>query len=103
MMPLKLRWFRSCICAGVGFAIVFSGGSQRAEALPRYLKVFKKTYPDLKADGACVICHSGETKKVLNEYGMAVKMELGATNVMDEEAIVAALKRAEGKLPRKKP
>lgn len=103
MMPLKLRWFSSWICVGVGFAIVLAGGSQRAEARPRYLKVFKSTYPDLMADGACVICHSGETKKVLNEYGMAVKDALGARDVKDEEAIKEALKKAEGKLPRKKP
>jgi hypothetical protein len=54
------------------------------------------------ADGACYICHTGEKKSTFNNYGTLVKEALGASNVMDEDAIRAALKKVE-KVPRKVP
>ena len=104
MMPQKLRWFLPWIGCGVGiFAVVLVGQVKRAEARPRYLNVWKNMYPNEGSNGACHLCHIGEKKTTFNDYGMAVKEALGAKNVVDEDAIKAALKKAEGKLPRKRP
>ncbi|MDB5346837.1 MAG: hypothetical protein JWP89_5214 [Schlesneria sp.] len=102
-MPQKLRLFIPWIGCSVGFfAITLVGEARRAEALPRYLKVWKNMYSNEEGNGACYICHTGEKKSTFNDYGMLVKEALGAKNVMDEDAIRTALKKAE-KVPRKGP
>ena len=42
-------------------------------------------------------------KAGLNDCGMLIKEALGARDVKDEDAIKQALKKVEGKFPRKKP
>lgn len=104
-MRLKLRRFIPLVGCSVGFfAIVLVGEARRVEARPRYQKVWREVYPDRDVSNAkCAICHAGEKKTTHTEYGEAVKEALGTKNVMDDDAIRAALKKAEGKLTPKKP
>ncbi|MBS0203353.1 MAG: hypothetical protein JSS49_10670 [Planctomycetes bacterium] len=86
------------------FAIALVGETRSVEARPRYQKVWTNMYLKEGANYSCVVCHrrEGTTKyNEYNDYGMAVKEALGEKNVVDEDAIRAALKKAEDKLPRK--
>lgn len=76
-------------------------GLQQADARPRYLNVFKEYYPDRSETATCAICHPKTDKKSRTEYGIAVGEALEKKNVTDEEVIKKALKKAEGKLPKK--
>ena len=66
-----------------------------AEARPAYKKAFEKTY-EVNEKVSCNTCH-GKSKKMLSEYGHAMKEELGEKNVKDEEQVVAAMKATEAK------
>lgn len=104
-MSQKLRRFTPLIGWSIGvFAIILVEEDRRVEARPRYQKVWSDVYPGKDVSNAkCHICHVGEKKTTHTEYGQAVKEALGAKDVMDVDAIKVALKKAEGKLPRKKP
>ncbi|MDB5342637.1 MAG: hypothetical protein JWP89_1014 [Schlesneria sp.] len=104
-MSPKLKRSITWLCCGVGFAAtLLTRGPGRVEARPLYQKVWREVYPDKDVSNAkCAICHVGEKKTTRNEYGEAVKEALGTTNVKNEDAIKEALKKAEGKLPGKKP
>jgi len=104
-MSPKLRRFIPLAGWSVGlFAVVFVGEQRRIEARPRDQKVWREVYPGKDvSDAKCALCHVGERKSSHTEYGAAVKEALGAKNVMDDEAIKAALKKAEDKLPKTKP
>jgi|JI6StandDraft_1071083.scaffolds.fasta_scaffold225608_1 hypothetical protein len=80
---------------------LFIVGLQSADARPRFLSVFKEFYPDRSETAKCAICHPSTKKTERTEYGMAVDEALGEKNVKDDEAIKKALKKAEGKLPKK--
>lgn len=89
---------------GIGIAAaLLTRGTGSVEARPLYLKVWKDMYPDKDVSNAkCALCHAGEKKTILNEYGEAVKEALGEKNVKNEDEIKEALKKVENK-PRKNP
>jgi hypothetical protein len=89
------------IAYGLGFVVIVGiSRPQPSQAQPLYHKVFREVYPSRKTAAAkCAICHTGNDKTIRTEYGKAVEEALGAKNVKDVEAIKAALKKAEGKLP----
>lgn len=101
MLPKRSITWLYC---GIGFAAaLLTRGTGSAEARPLYLKVWKDVSPDKDVSNAkCGLCHAGEKKTILNEYGEAVKEALGGKNVKIEDEIKEALKKAEGK-PRKNP
>lgn len=82
-------------------AALFIAGLQPADARPRYLNVFKEFYPDRAETTSCSVCHPKTKKTERNEYGTAVGEALEKKNVKDDDAIKKALKKAEGKLPKK--
>ena len=81
-------------CAAV--ALLLGPGS--ADARPNYKKALEQTY-ELNDKVSCGGCHGngGKNKKVVSEYGEAMKEALGAKNVKDMDEIVAALKAIESK------
>ena len=93
--------FRTLMACGLGFAPFLVNDPQEAQAMPLYLKVFKEVYPAKEELAKCALCHIGEKKTNLDDYGKAFEEALGAKNVKDIEAIKAALKKAEDKLPGK--
>ncbi len=97
-MMLKFRTLVACV---IGFAAFLANAPQEAHARPLYQKVFKEMYPEKVEITKCALCHIGETKKVLNDYGKALDEALGAKNVKDVDAIKAALKKVEDKIPGK--
>lgn len=96
---------------------------EKAEARKQYNDAFWMQYAETIAvhkGVKCVACHEGETKKVRNNYGKAVREKLDAADVKEPEKIRAALIEAakqpsaidgktfgdlikEGKLPATKP
>lgn len=74
---------------------------KQAQARPKYMAVFKQTYPNPKLAGQveatkCNVCHFGKEKKDRNDYGMAISNALGeAKNVKAADEIAKALKTAE--------
>lgn len=92
---------RRTLCTVAFVAGLFIVGLSSADARPRYLQVFKEFYPDRSETATCAICHPRTKKTERNEYGIAVGEALGKKNVKDDEAIKKALKKAEGKLPKK--
>ena len=93
--------FRTLMACGLGFAHFLVNDPQEVQARTQYQKVFKEVYPAKEEITKCALCHIGEKKTNLDDYGKAVEEALGAKNVKDIEAIKAALKKAEGKLPGK--
>ncbi len=92
---------RLTVIMGLAVAgMVLMTSSQQAEARPKYIKVFAKTYPKLaklaKAQ-KCLVCHPKKSKKVINSYGKSVKPGLPKKNCKDEDAIKKAIVGAEGK------
>ena len=86
--------------------LVLSSG--RAEARPNFVKVFKATYPDLVRTAKetkafkinCTVCHpakDNKKKKHRNNYGVALKEELGTKKEKDTEKITRALNTIESK------
>ncbi len=83
--------------------LVLSSG--RTEARPPYKKLYQKTYPKLdKTEGikiSCKVCHPVKDKKMRNNYGAALRIELGVTDrkkwEKDLAKVTAALQRLEGK------
>ena len=83
--------------------LVLSSG--QASARPAFLGVFKKTYPDLAKNKdvklKCAVCHNtkdNKKKKHRNNYGVALKKELGKPKEKDKKKVAAALKKiASGK------
>ncbi len=74
----------------------------QAEARPKFVGVFKKTYPELAKNKEikinCAVCHNtkeNKKKKHRNNYGVALKTVLGVKNEKDKEKIAAALKKIE--------
>ena len=104
-MSPKLKRSIPWLCCGVVFAAsLLTREAHKVEARPLYFKVWSEVYPDKDGSSAkCAICHMGEKKTNHTEYGQAVKEALGAKNVKDVDAIKEALKKAEGKFPRKNP
>ncbi len=82
------------------FALFVMSGS--VSARPNFVGVFKKTYPDLAKSREvkvnCAVCHNtkdNKKKKHRNNYGVALKEELGTTKEKDKKKIAAALKAIE--------
>lgn len=68
---------------------------QSADARPKYYSAFKKAYPNVEglSEKKCNVCHKGKSKKMNNDYGLALKATLGdAKNVKDADVINKALK-----------
>lgn len=97
-MAHRTRWTHGTIAFMTGLFIL---GPQHADARPKYLTVFKEYYPDRSETATCAICHPKKDKTERTEYGIAVGEALGKKNVKDDELIKKALKKAEGKLPKK--
>ena len=79
--------------------LVLASFCVRAEARPRYKKVFDATYPDVaKANKVnCNVCHATvEDKKKRNHYGQALAKELKKSNIEDVKTIKEALQAIEG-------
>ena len=95
--------FKTLMACGMGFVAFMGSDSQEAHARTQYQKVFKEMYPGKEEIAKCALCHIGETKKVLSDYGKALDEALGAKNVKDADAIKAALKKIEDKIPSKTP
>ncbi len=79
--------------------MVFLTNQEPAQARNKFVKVFAKTYPDLKPlvkKEKCKICHPGKKKKENNSYGDAMAKVLPKKNVKDEDAIKKALIAIEG-------
>jgi len=75
-------------------------GKEEANARPKFVKVFAKTYPDLKPavkKEKCKICHPGKKKKELNKYGEEMGKVVPKKNIKDEEKIKKALIDTEDK------
>ena len=87
------RWVVVGVVAAVAVSVALPG-----LARPQYLKGFVEEYPSLTAGAKglkCKVCHCAAQKAAQNDYGAAVKKELGAKNVKDKEAIAKALRAAE--------
>lgn len=75
-------------------------GNNSAVARPKYAAAMNSAYPDLVAKHgtngklSCAVCHPTKSKKERNNYGAAVGAALPMKNVMDEEVIQTALKKA---------
>lgn len=74
---------------------------QDAHARPQYPKALAKKYEkvaDAVGEKKCGVCHGGDPlgkdKKVLSDYGKALKEALGEKNVKDEAEINKALEAA---------
>ncbi|MCH2202571.1 MAG: hypothetical protein MK102_11420 [Fuerstiella sp.] len=100
---LNLATFGRTMSAGgllIAFLIL---SSDQAVARPPYKKLYQKVYPELaKAEGVkigCSVCHPVKSKKIRNNYGVALKKELGVTDpkkwVKDKKIVTAALKKLE--------
>ena len=88
------------IAFGCLFAL-FITSAQEASARPQYSKALASAYPDLaKKHGtngklSCAVCHPTKNKKKRNNYGVALGKALGAANVKDADAVIAAIKKIE--------
>ena len=97
---LNFRTIGRMVTAGallLAFVVMSSG---QAEARPAFVGVFKKAYPELAKSKEvkvnCAVCHNSmenKKKKHRNNYGVALKDELGKKNEKDKEKIAAALKK----------
>ena len=91
---------RLTIILGVAVAgMVLMTSQQEANARPKYIKVFAKTYPKLAKQAKaekCLVCHPKKSKKVLNTYGKSIKPNLPKKNSKDEAKIKKAIEGAEG-------
>ena len=81
--------------------LMLVAGPQDAHARPQYPKALGKKYEkvaDALGEKKCGACHGGDplgkNKKVLSDYGKALKEALGKKNEKDEEAINKALDAA---------
>ncbi|VAX35737.1 hypothetical protein MNBD_PLANCTO02-2664 [hydrothermal vent metagenome] len=87
----------------IGLAVVGMGvitSQQQANARPKYIKVFAKTYPELgklAKTAKCLVCHPKKSKKTQNSYAKAMKLGLPKKNCKDLDAIKKALVAAESK------
>lgn len=94
-MQKTLGW----VACGLSLAGALMVSAPRdVQARPNYLGEFKKVYEKLatEADKAkCGICHYGESKKNLNDYGTTLGKALDAKNVKDAAKIAEALKKIE--------
>ncbi len=99
---LILKTISRSLTAGallLAFLVLSSG---QADARPAFVGVFKKTYPDLAKNKDlkinCAVCHNtkeNKKKKHRNNYGVALKKELGKENEKDKEKIAKALQKIE--------
>ena len=87
------------LVAVAGLLIV--AAPQDAQARPQYPKAAAKKYTkvaDALGEKKCGACHGGDplgkNKKLLSDYGKALKEALGAKNVKEEDKINAALDKA---------
>lgn len=85
------------VCTGILLACSWLAMTNSADARPQYCKAFIGHYTNVKAAAQtkCGICHTGEDKKVRNNYGMALEAALPAKNCKDETAIKDALVKVE--------
>lgn len=77
---------------------MFIASIDRAEARPKYLKQFAGTYPKLATQAKkakCAVCHPKKSKKIHNDYGIALKKAIGKKNEKDAKKIETALKKIE--------
>ena len=99
MKKNKSLWIMALICFCIVGMVLFTS-HQPAEARNKFVKVFAKTYPDLKPlvkKEKCKICHPAKKKKELNKYGEAMGKVLPKKNSKDEEAIKKSLTDIEDK------
>ena len=80
-------------------AIVAMFLATTVDARPQYPKAIGKMYPktvDALKTAKCGACHGkgGKNKKVLSDFGKALKEGLGKKNVKDADEIMAAIKKA---------
>jgi hypothetical protein len=84
---------------GIAMIVLVCLAVEPAQARVKYSTEFKKQYPALKGV-TCFTCHdkdpdSPTSRKLRNEYGVALEHALGKKNVLDVEAIKAALAKVE--------
>lgn len=85
------------LCALAFVTAMVVSASREAEARPQYLKGFATEYEGLKdkvEEKKCGVCHPAKSKKVKNDYGVALGKAIGAKNEKDAEKIKAALGKA---------
>jgi len=91
-MRKSLTWIACCAVLSAFF------GGPEAQARPQYVKAFITAYPALKTEAEaakCGICHPEEKKSVRNDYAKAFGAGLPEKNAKAEDALAAALKKAE--------
>lgn len=73
-----------------------------AQARPKFVDVFKETYPSVTAAATakCGICHAGTDKKMRNDYGKAVGGAIGEKNEKDLAKVKAALEKVAKENPK---
>ena len=90
-----MRILRILLTASCGLAALLAVAVPNpSPARPQYLRGFHSNYEELESitkQAKCAVCHCGKTKKAWNDYGDALKKELGDKNVKDREAIDKAL------------
>jgi len=99
---LNLKTIGRTVTAGALLLALLVLSSGQAEARPKFVGVFKKTYPELKKNKEikinCAVCHNtkdNRKKKHRNNYGVALGKVLDTENEKDKEKIAAALKKIE--------
>ncbi|MCH2210716.1 MAG: hypothetical protein MK110_05405 [Fuerstiella sp.] len=100
---LNLTTFGRTMFAGALLIAFVVLPSEDAVARPPYKRLYQKVYPDLaKTEGVkigCSVCHPVKSKKIRNNYGVALKKELGVTDpkkwVKDKKVVTEALKKLE--------
>jgi hypothetical protein len=86
------------VCGLAVAALVVAALSSNASARPNFVGAFKGLYPSVKieANANCAVCHIGKpTEKKWNDYGEALKKDLGKEKATADEA-TASMKKIEG-------
>lgn len=91
---------KACTFVAVALFALLVVSDRPANARAQYSKAFREKYSDLEAKSEevkhCGVCHGGENgakKKVLSDYGKALKEALEKPNVKDEEQIAKAFEK----------
>jgi hypothetical protein len=98
-----MRKLATCIAlvAAVGLSVL--AAPRQAGARPQYHMQLKEKYAAVKTEAdtkKCAVCHGGNNganKKILSEYGKALKDALGMPNVKPAADIAKAMEKIEGK------
>lgn len=96
MLSLRL----AAVCGLTVVVLSIAAAPENAQARPQYRAAFAQKYPDLKAlemEKKCGVCHPVSGKnKIHNDYGYALKKQLGATkNEKDKKKLDELLTKIE--------